>query len=135
MHILFIDKEPCAFQLGLQYHKTYLLRKIGFNPEWKKYGIGSTLFLKVLENLCRDPAVEYMDFGPGDSDYKKSFGDECWDEAMVYIFAPRFYPVCVNLLHSLTAAMRMSISYLARKTGFQGWLKRWWHNLLIKGSQ
>ncbi|MBA7680463.1 hypothetical protein ES703_88779 [subsurface metagenome] len=66
LHILFINDKPCAFQLGLQYQRTYFLAQIGFDPEWKRCCIGTTLFLKVLEDLCHDPAVDSLDFGFGD---------------------------------------------------------------------
>jgi hypothetical protein len=132
MHILFINAQPCAFQLGLQYGKIYLLEKVGYDPAWRKLSIGSTLFLKVLEGLCSDPEVEKMDFGFGGEGYKKSYGDESWDEMVFYLFAPRLYPVYVNLIHTMISAVRICISSAADKLGFQKQLKRWWRRYLTK---
>ncbi len=130
LHILFVDDKPCAFQLGLQYHGTYLLNQIGFDPEWSRWQIGTTLFLKVLEDLCRDPAVDILDFGFGDAQYKSSYGDEHWSEATVYMFAPRLYPIWVNALRYLTTGLSLRMSYWARKVGFKSWVKRRWRDSL-----
>lgn len=133
-HILFINDKPCAFQLGLQYQRTYFLSQIGFDPEWKQWRIGTTLFLKVLEDLCSDPVVDSLDFGFGDAEHKRSYGNEHWLEATVYIFAPRFYPMLVNSLYSSMTGLSLGISSLARKIGFERWAKRRWRNLLQRSN-
>jgi len=134
LHILFINDKPCAFQLGLQYQRTYFLSQIGFDPEWKQWRIGTTLFLKVLEDLCSDPVVDSLDFGFGDAQYKRSYADEHWLEATVYIFAPRFYPMLVNSLYSSVTGLSLWMSSMSRKIGFERWAKRQWRNLLQRSD-
>lgn len=135
MSLLYIKGEPCSFQLGLQYGKTYYLEQLGFDPRWKQWNVGTILFKSVMEELCYDPAVERLDFGFGDAQYKRSFGDECWDEATVYIFAPRIYPVFVNALHSSTQAVSLLLKFVFNKFGLVRSIKQNWRKLLAKNSE
>lgn len=132
MSILYIKDEPCSFQLGLHYGKNYFLEQLGFNPAWKQWNVGTYLFHMVLEELCLDPRVEELNFGFGDAQYKRIYGTEHWDEASVYIFAPRRYPLFINTLQTFTMALNLSLEYLSDKVGAVGWIKRRWRDLLEK---
>ena len=94
-HILFIDNNPAAFQIGIQHQRTYYPEHRGFDSDWKNLCIGTTLFMKVFEELCADPEVDLIDFNPGDADYKLLFADDqqC-PEATVYLFAPGLILSC-----------------------------------------
>jgi len=130
MSVLYIDGQASAFQIGLSYHREYKLAEIGFDPKWGKFNIGTVLFLKVLEEICSDQDIESFDFGFGHADYKQSYGSQKWQEASVYIFAPRFYPVLVNMLQSSMLGLSLGIEYVLNKTGFTGCIKRHWRNWL-----
>ena len=132
IHILYINDEPCAFQLGLKYGKTYFLEQIGFHPRWKQWNVGTFLFIKVLEDLCQDCAVEKLNYGFGDAPYKRSYGDKSWDEASVYIFALRFYPICVNMLRTYIMILNSALEYTVNKSGLTNRIKRLWRNRLEK---
>ena len=135
MYILFIDDVPCAFQVGLQYEKTYFWEQTGYKPEWKQLSIGSTLFIKVLEGFCNHSQVASIDFGFGDAEYKQWYGNNHWPEATVSLFAPRFYPILVNALISLTRGISLGLSWFARSIGFERWAKRGWRNVLQKNRR
>lgn len=124
IHILYIDQEPCAFQIGMQYGEKYFLRMMGFDPKWKRFHIGTVLFLQVLENICKDPKVELLDFGFEEYEYKRSYGDKRWSETFVYIFAPRLFPVFVNIVRSFMLATTILLKYLMTKIGIYEAVRR-----------
>jgi hypothetical protein len=132
---LLVEGEPCAFQIGLRYQGTYFLQQIGFEPRWSKFNVGTILFVKVLEHICADPGIEHIDFGFGDADYKRSYGDTVWQEASVFIFAMRPYPMIVNILQATTMALNTGLKYVANKACVVNWAKRRWRNLLQKGRR
>jgi len=129
-HLLYINNKPCAFQTGLHYNQTYFLDQIGFDPDYKQHGIGTVLFIKVLESLCGNPAVSTIDFGFGDAVYKYWYGNNSDHEALLYIFAPRLYPILINILQSSATGLSLGANWLADKTGSVRWLKRHWRDRL-----
>jgi len=135
LSLLYIKGEPCSFQLGLRYGKTYFLEQLGFEPRWKHWSVGTVLFKRVMEELCCDPGVERLNFGFGDAQYKRSFGNERWGEATVYIFAPRIYPVLVNALHSSTRAASLLLKFVFNKFGLVRSIKQNWRKSLARNSE
>jgi CelD/BcsL family acetyltransferase involved in cellulose biosynthesis len=132
LHVLYLNEEPSAFQLGLRSHGTYFLQLMGFDPTQKQRNQGTVLFLKIMEQLCQDSAIQWLDFGFGDAEYKKRFGTESWDETAVYLFARRMYPLLINAIHSKVSDLSEAMRMLAEKTGIEGKIKRKWRNLLSK---
>jgi hypothetical protein len=134
-YILYLNSVPCAFEFGIRYGKVFFPQYIGYDPKWRTFGPGALLFLKVIEDLCTDPAIDMLDYGFGDAPYKQRLGTKSWQEASVYIFAPRLYPIFTNILHSSIKGLSLGMSYCTRKIGFQHWVKRRWRNLLQSDSK
>lgn len=129
-YLLYIDGKPCAFWHGIRYGKTFFTLVTGYDPAYYNDRLGLFLLVKMCEALCLKENVDAIDFGFGDAQYKESFCDVSWMEASVYIFAPRLYPVTVNLLHSAAAGLFLGLNRLTDKAGFTRWLKRHWRNSL-----
>ena len=134
-YVLYVNDEPIAYRFALQHRRTYFGDGIGFDPKWSKLRVGTVLFLKVLENLCHEGAVDCYDFGFGDADYKRSYGDKQWLEASVIIFAPRPYPIFINMLRTSVMGLNACLEYILNRAGSAGWIKRRWRNLLQKDSK
>lgn len=130
MSVLSVKGEPCAFQLGYHYGKTYFLGQLAFDPQWKHWNVGTFLFIKVLEDLCRDTSVQTFDFGFGDAQYKMAYGDQYWNEASISVFAPQLYPVLINMLRTSVTALNSALEYAVNKTGIADRIKRYWRNRL-----
>jgi CelD/BcsL family acetyltransferase involved in cellulose biosynthesis len=130
-YVLFLDGTPCAFQHGAAYRGSYFLEQIGFNPKWKDFNVGTVLFLKALEDLCRDRnGTRTIDFGFGEADYKRSYGDRCWNDVRFYLFAPRVRPILANLVFSGTTGLSAGLTCVLEKTGFIRRIKRLWRDRL-----
>jgi len=125
IYILFVGNEPCAFRSSLKYGHTYLAELTGYAPEWKDYNVGTILFLKVVESLCGDTEINFYDFSFGGGQHKQ-WGDlKSWPEASVQIFAPRFFPVFVNFVRSLTLGTSLIVQYLVNKLGIHYFVQRY----------
>lgn len=130
LHMLYLDDAPCAFQLGFRYRGTYFLQQMGFLPELKKLHIGTVLFLHVVERLCHDSSVNHFDFGFGDAEYKRRFATEHWNEATLYMFAPRVYPILVNSIHAAVGGLSTGMRWAFQKAGVEGKIKQLWRRRL-----
>jgi hypothetical protein len=133
-HIAFAGNKPCAFQLGLHYENIYYMINMGYDPAFKSYNPGLVLFLKVLEGLCEDPSIELVDFYFGDAEYKNRYGTEYWQEANIYMFAPKMYPMFINALQVTTLGMNACLKYIVNKMDLTDRIKRQWRNLLSARS-
>ena len=133
--VLFAGGKPCAFQLGLRYKQVYYLVNLGYDPALNKYRVGTNLFLKVLESLCEDPEIHSLDFYFGDAEYKKRYGTEHWSEACIYMFAPRIYPMAVNMVRCSVAGVNAGLAFVTKKIGGTDRIKRKWRDLLRNSAR
>lgn len=134
-YVLYIDGKPCAFWNGVRYGKTFFTSTTGYDPAYYDDRLGLFLLTKVFDALCLDLNVDAVDFGFGDAQYKQSFCDLSWTEASVYIFAPRLYPVLINILQSSMMGLSLVLECALNKIGLRGWVKRRWRNLLQKDNR
>jgi len=98
--VLSIDGAPVAFEYGELFGGTYYLGGKGYVPELADKSLGNYVALKVLAELIGEGSAQRIDFGFGDADYKRSFGDGGWDEADLTVYARRPRPLAINALHS-----------------------------------
>lgn len=129
-YILYAGSVPVAFESGLVYRSTYFAEYRGYHPDWTCGSPGSILLLKVLEEFSEDQNIQKYDYGFGDAPYKQRYGHENWTEAPIYIFAPRIYPVFINIIRTLIASLNISIKFILKKFGFVDKVKRIWRKHL-----
>lgn len=134
-HVMSIDGEPCAFQYGVLYRGTFFLEKMGFDPKWKDLNVGTVLFLDALQDLCGNAGATTIDFGFGDADYKRSYGDMHWMDASFYIFALRAQPLLANLIYSTTRGVSAGLADTLEKIHVAAWMKRHWRDQLQKKDE
>ncbi|MFQ5737587.1 MAG: GNAT family N-acetyltransferase [Acidobacteriota bacterium] len=104
-YVLYVAGQPCAFWVGILYKATFYSEFLGYDPRYAKYSPGMFLVTKVIEDLCNNGAivdVDRIDFGLGDAQYKENLGNEEWQEAFFYLFAPTIKGVGLNLLRTPT---------------------------------
>jgi CelD/BcsL family acetyltransferase involved in cellulose biosynthesis len=129
-YVLYADGKPCAFEYGIEYGDVFFPEHIGYDPLLRSCSPGTVLFIRVVEDLIENSNVRVFDYGFGAAAYKERFGTEFWSEASVYIFAPRLYPVIINLLRSFVGSFNAGLQYVVQKIGSVGWIKRQWRNSL-----
>jgi CelD/BcsL family acetyltransferase involved in cellulose biosynthesis len=112
-YVLYLRDRPAAFWHGNAFGGVFGIGATGFDPAYTEDRPGTYLLMKVIEDLCNDPAVHTLDFGFGDAEYKRNFGDESWVEEDVVVFEPRPRPVALNLagtaLQGTTTAARAAL--------------------------
>ena len=134
-YILYLDEKPCAFWIGSLRNQVFLSDFLGFDPAYAEYSPGQYLLTKALEETCggtRDGLVTRIDFGLGDASYKERLSNHCYEEAPVYIFAPRIKAVGVNALRSAAGATNRSAKYLLQAMPWLGNVKRKWRAKLAR---
>jgi CelD/BcsL family acetyltransferase involved in cellulose biosynthesis len=98
--VLSIDEQPVAFWYGLAYGGTFYIGSPGYDPAFGDLRVGQYLQIRMMEDLCADPGVKRLDYGFGDAQYKRSFGDRTWTEADLLIFRPSFRALRANAVRT-----------------------------------
>jgi CelD/BcsL family acetyltransferase involved in cellulose biosynthesis len=113
-YMLYIDDEPAAFWTGFSYNRVFGWRGVtGYDPAYSRYAVGRYLLSRLLEDLARDPEIEWFSLGPGTLPYKRSFADEQTGEVDVRIFSKRPRGLVVNgagsAVHGAHALLRETL--------------------------
>jgi CelD/BcsL family acetyltransferase involved in cellulose biosynthesis len=97
---LYLAGAPIAFWSGYAYNGTFFIGTPGYDPSYADYRVGQFLQMRMLEDLCVDEGVEALDYGPGEAEYKRRFGNESWEEADVLVFSPSTRAVRINVVRT-----------------------------------
>lgn len=78
-YILFASDRACAFVLGYEYAGVFYHVKTGYDRSLAKLGPGIGILYLLLEELGRAGQRVRINYGFGDADYKRDFGNEHLD--------------------------------------------------------
>jgi CelD/BcsL family acetyltransferase involved in cellulose biosynthesis len=125
-YVLYLAGEPVAFWHGESYGGVFATSATGFDARRAEDRPGTYLLMRLVRDLCADPSVQILDFGFGDADYKRSFGDVCREEEDVLVFAPGVRAVTANLARTaFEATSRAAHAALARGDALARVRRRW----------
>lgn len=131
--VLYLDGVPAAFWHGTLYRRIFYTGPTGYDPEHSDLRLGTHVLAKMVDHLCGE--ADWMDFGLGDAEYKRHFGDESWAEEDVLLFARRPRPVVVNLARTgVLGASRAGKAALER-SGMLAAARRRWRDRLAEREQ
>jgi CelD/BcsL family acetyltransferase involved in cellulose biosynthesis len=100
---LSIGDKPVAFWYGMAYAGTFFIGTPGYDPDYGDLRVGQYLQMRMMEDLCAEEGVTRLDYGFGDAQYKRSFGDRSWEESDVMIFAGAPRAIAVNASRTAVA--------------------------------
>lgn len=127
--VIYADGAPCAFEIGTLYHGTLFLDYTGYDPALSQYGVGTLVFLKMIEALCR-AGVSKIDCGLGDAVYKQTFGDRCRPEAGLMVFAPALRGVLINSVRTAALGATRLGAAVVRRLGLENRIKKMWRGVM-----
>ncbi len=128
-YVLRAGDRTSAFWIGSLFGDTFHLGWTGYDPDDRKYEPGTILFMKLIDDLCRE-GIKLIDFGFGDAFYKQRFGNVSWSEASVFMFAPTFKGLRMNMIRTVNAGMTRTAEFLIEKGKLKERVKKYWRNYL-----
>lgn len=124
--VLRIDGRAVAFCGGEAYGDRFIYGIPGYDPAFRDHRVGTYVLMKLVADLCEDPSVSVLDFGFGDAEYKRRFGDRSWREADIHVFARRPRPVALSLARTTVHATNDALTRAAGILGVLERVKRRW---------
>jgi Acetyltransferase (GNAT) domain len=128
--VLYVRGVPVAFWPGEAFSGRFRSGIPGYDPAYEEYRVGTYVMMRMIEDLCEDPSVSLLDFGFGDAEYKRRFGDRSWEEEDVLLYAKRLRPMWINLVRTSLLGVNTVGMALGRRTGALSRIKNWWRNRL-----
>ena len=128
--VLYFGETPVAFWQGFAYRGVYATGCPGFDPAYTQDRVGAYLAVRMIEQLCESDDVHTLDWGHGDADYKRNFGDRCLEEGEVHFYAATLRGARLRLVRgAAAAAVRLAKRVLA-SSGRIKRVKRAWRDRL-----
>lgn len=135
VQLLEIDGRARAFWIGTVYKDVFHSSETGYEPCLRKYEAGTLVFIRMVDELVRE-GVRKLDFGLGEALYKQRFGDQCWQEATVRLFAPTVKGIALRSSMGFLGLLDGAGRRLLKKVGALDRLKTVWRRRLTKpGSE
>jgi hypothetical protein len=129
--VLYLGGRPCAFLIGAQYRETLHGSFMGFDPQFCAYAPGSLLLMHWIEEAFEPNGgqrISQIDLGPGDARYKRTICNHLWNERLIFIFAPTFMGLRLNLHRILCCLLYRCAKSLAVRAGMFEKVKRLWRS-------
>jgi CelD/BcsL family acetyltransferase involved in cellulose biosynthesis len=132
-YIFYVKDRPVAYWFVTAYQDTLHLNYTGYDPEYRKYEVGTVLLMKLIEDHCGG-AMKKVDFGLGAALYKERFGDESFQEATVRIYSGGFRSQLLKVVAALNARIVARLKSLLTRLGLLQRLKTFWRARLVRGG-
>jgi CelD/BcsL family acetyltransferase involved in cellulose biosynthesis len=126
-YVLYLRDRPAAFWIGDMNQGVLGGDYVGFDPVFGEYSPGMYLMFKVIEGFCAGSEnVAGVDFATGSAEYKEALSNCVWDETEVYIFAPSFKGIALNVVKTSAAGIDKALKSFLERTGFLQKVKKAW---------
>lgn len=123
--ILWHGDIPLCFILGYQYADgTFEHCQTGYDPEWRDVAPGIVSNILLLKRLYAHERPRLLNFGSGDSDYKRLFSNEARTTAGPVLLPRRPRFLLAYGLYGFSSRSNAAIVSLLERWGIKDWLKR-----------
>jgi len=123
-YLLWKADTPVSFVIATQYKGVLMFEETAYDRKFAKESPGQVLLMKMLEDLFEHDRPRVFDFGGGDADYKRKFGNVESESGNIWLLPPGFRSrVIVAYLRSRRSLNRCLRSVLA-KTGLLKLVRR-----------
>lgn len=126
-YVLLKGERPVAFEHGYLYRGTYYGLECGFDARFSTAGPGSIVIFHAIQDVISACGAQYVDFGVGDMQYKRSFGNEMRRADTVYCLPPNWWRHIVRgqkLLDNLENGTRKLLTSMNLDRTIRKWIKR-----------
>jgi hypothetical protein len=134
VQLLKIDGRVHAFWIGMVVEGIFYSGWTAYAPSLGTYEVGTQVFSRMVDELIKE-GVQKLDFGFGDAGYKQRFGDNCWREGVLRLFAPTPKGITLRCTLGFFAALDIVARRVLQKAGVLDRIKTRWRRHLAQTSR
>jgi hypothetical protein len=123
VYILYLEERPAAFWRCTVYSGCLQGDHAGYDPVWGELSPGIFLFLNILEGF-REDDIKSIDFGYGNTQFKRCLGDLRCVESRLRIYAPTLRGILLNVLNTATPCATDWAKFLLQRIRCLEWARR-----------
>jgi CelD/BcsL family acetyltransferase involved in cellulose biosynthesis len=90
-YVLFGADRPLAYVIGYLVGRRYQYEQIAYDPDFARLAPGNHLLLAIVADLIHNQLADVLDFGRGDAEYKRSFGNRSYAEGAMLLTRRTMY--------------------------------------------
>jgi CelD/BcsL family acetyltransferase involved in cellulose biosynthesis len=132
--VLYRRETPVAFWQGYVVGETFFSSNLGYDAAYADHSPGLYLMSLAFKDLFADDRIQVIDYGLGDADYKRRFGNGSWEEEDVLLFAPTARAVRINLTRSAILVVAQAARTVLDRAGVTARVKKSWRRRLRASS-
>lgn len=110
-YLLKCGERPCAFVVGYQFNDVFHYVELGYDRDFAEWSPGTVLLHMLIQDLCDHRPASVLNFGMGDADYKRRFGNTQKEDVSILILRKSL----VNRLRINSHSAFRSLVRLVRK--------------------
>jgi len=122
-YVLKCNGVPCAFELGYQYKGRFYFSLTGYDPSWSRFGVGATMIWLVIKDTFEHNRPDMCDFATY-ADYKQSFANDSYPEAIIWLFPHRTYAMLAFHIYRAYSATAKKGSALLHRFNLKSKIKQ-----------
>lgn len=123
-YVLEHKERPVAFLLGVQWQGTFRLEETAYDSEYAGFSPGTVLLFRVLQDLIAHDTPRQFDFGFGDAEYKRLFGNRQTESGSVLLVSRRLRPQAALLFERTRHAVSRGLRAASARFGILAALRR-----------
>ena len=129
-YVIFFDDTPVAFERIYLYDNKLFCQDAAYDPKYRDYDLGTNLFIYIIEEAFKNPKKKEIDFGLGDAEYKRRFGNEYFCEKVLYLFARTNRTFVIFMLMKISKYLNENIKSYSNRYTIINSVKRMWRDYL-----
>lgn len=123
-YVLWKDDVPVSFCFGTQHNGVFMYEEVAYDRRWSESSPGQVLVIQMLDDLLEHDSPRVFDFGFGDAEYKRQFGNAVTHSGPLWLLRPGLKSaLIVGYINGRRSAVQGLRSVLV-KTGMLQWVKQ-----------
>ncbi len=114
-YLLKCGGRSCAFVVGYQFNGVFHDVELGYDREFSEHSPGTILLHMLIQDLCDHQPPSLLNFGMGDADYKRRFGNVQRKDVSVVVFRRSLKYYFLVRTHALIRFIVRAVRGLVKK--------------------